>query len=75
MVILESHCMIVSSGAADGTEEVKAFLFYKDKQGCTVRETNHPHSYVKLPLMHGTQTVGNPTTGGIWISEFLWLFG
>lgn len=54
MVILESHCMIVSSGAADGTEEVKAFLFYKDKQGCTVRETNHPHSYVKLPLMHGT---------------------
>lgn len=25
-------------------EEVKAFLFYKDKQERTVREANHPHS-------------------------------
>lgn len=34
----------VSSRGADGREEVKAFLFYKDKQGGTVREANHPHS-------------------------------
>lgn len=64
VVILKSHCTIVSSSGADGREEVKALLFYEDKQERAVREANHPHSSREL-LPHRTQAVGNPTTDDI----------
>lgn len=76
VVLLQSHCTIVSSTGADGRKEVKAFFcFYKDKQERAAGEANHPHSTVELPLRHRTDTGGNPTRDDTCTVEFLWLFG